>query len=197
MHRLALLVAVLLLPGTAARAHDGHEHPAPGMTMVAEAAEHLVPPDLPVTDRFGRTAGFLERLGGRGPVVIAFVYTNCDGICDISNAILQAAGEIARGDGGAVPTLVSLTIDPVRDTPSVLDAAAGLYAAGEDWLWFTAGTAGTAPLLRSLGVPVTDPEAHEPVFLVGDFCSFRFLRVAGLPDPALLVAEARRRDGCG
>jgi protein SCO1/2 len=197
MRRLSLILAVLLLPGTTVRAHDGHEHVEPGIAMIAEAAEHLVPPDIPVIDRFGRTAGFLERLGGRGPVIIAFIYTNCDGICDISNAILQAAGEIARGDDGAVPTLVSVTIDPARDTPAVLDGAARLYAAGQDWLWLTAGAAGTAPLLRSLGVPVTDPEAHEPVFLIGDFCSFRFLRVTGLSDPELLVAEARRRDGCG
>jgi protein SCO1 len=189
-----LALSAALAPGGAA-SHGTHDH-GNETPMVGTATEHLVVPDLPVADRRGKLEGLVSRLSGRGPVILSFIYTSCDSLCPMANAILQAAREIARSEPGPPVTFVSLTIDPANDTPEVLDATASLYSVGEDWLWLTAGTQGTAPLLASLGTRVVSLESHDPVFLVGDFCSFEFLRVVGLPDPTLLVAEARRLDGC-
>lgn len=198
------LVALALAAG-AAGAHgtmqedmEGHDMSQMTMTpgqMQSNAQETLAPPDIPVTDADGRTEGFVARMRDAGPVIVSFMYTECDTVCDITNGILYGVDqELAGGDDRI--TLVSLSIDPANDTPAALRKTADEFAASPRWLWLTAGQRGTSPLLDSLGVAFDSIETHDPMFLIGDFCSNSFTRVIGIPEPEALIAMARDVPEC-
>lgn len=158
---------------------------------IGAAMEHLAIPDIPVRDRSGRSEGFATRLSRAGPVLIAFSYTSCLSLCPVSHAILGLVDDALAEPGAPALRIITLSLDPARDTPEALDAAARALRASPRWDWLVASPAATPALLASLGVPPGPPEAHEPVFLIGDIASGTFRRLGGLPDPALLIALAR------
>lgn len=168
-----------------------------GHATAADApTELLMPPDIPVTDKEGHTESFVTLLQQRGPVIISFFYTSCESLCDVTNGILYGVDQIVMENGSEPITLVSLSIDPMPDTPAALNANAANFSPSKEWLWLTAGMRGTDPLLDGLGVSFDSIFAHDPMFLVGDFCSFRFTRVIGLPEPAQLIELAREIPEC-
>lgn len=176
-------------------AHPAHADGAAGMQ--SQPVEHLAPPDIPVTDADGHSEGFVTRLQPRGPVIISFFYTGCLSLCDVTNGILYGVDRTIAEDGSAPITLVSLSIDPFNDSPAALRKSAANFTPSDDWLWLTAGLRGTEPLMDGLGVAFDSIMTHDPMFLVGDFCSSEFVRVVGLPDPENLIALARDVPECG
>lgn len=92
-------------------------------------------PEFTLRDQRGRE----RRLSGlRGDwVVVQFLYTRCP----MPEVCPRLAAGFARlqkrfADGGGV-TLVSVTLDPVHDTPEVLSRYAAIWRAGERWLFLT------------------------------------------------------------
>lgn len=164
--------------------------------MQVAPTEHLMAPDLPVTDAAGQSQGFVSLLRPRGPVIVSFMYTNCHSVCDFTNGVLYGVDQ-KLGETGDGITLVSLSIDPARDGPDQLRQTAEEFQASDRWLWLTAGPRGTPPLLDSLGVAFDSIETHDPMFLVGDFCSSEFTRIIGIPDPDALIDLAMRVPECG
>lgn len=180
-----LLVLAAILPGPA-RTHEGHDHP-PVPAQAVFPAERLSPPDLPVTDRFGTTKGFVSRYGGAPMLVVSFTYASCGTVCPLSNAVLaEVQGELTA----AGARIVSLSIDPARDTPALMSASAEQFSAGPSWEWVAGSVPDTRLLMTAFGVPVGPPEAHVPTILVGSLSSGQFTRVVGIPDPASLLAIA-------
>lgn len=188
-------LTALGLIGAAAGAHDMAGHEGAPAQMGGDMQEHLMPPDIPVTDAAGQTTGFVSLLKPQGTVIVSFMYTNCKSICDVTNAVLAGVDQQLEGQDSAI-SLVSLGIDPVNDTPEALRRTAQEFGASPRWMWLTAGMRGTSPLLDSLGVAFDSLETHDPMFLVGDFCSGQFTRIIGIPQPDALIELAREVPGC-
>ncbi len=91
-------------------------------------------PDFSLTERSGRQVGGSEL---RGKVWIAnFIYTHCPDTCPLQSAqMARLQGELAaEGD----VRLVSITVDPERDTLEVLSRYADRFGAAPDrWLFLT------------------------------------------------------------
>lgn len=81
--------------------------------------------DVPLLDQDGRELRLKDDLVGDRIVVMGFVYTSCTTVCPVISAILQKLqkqlGERAGGD----VQLISLSIDPLRDTPSAFTSTPG------------------------------------------------------------------------
>ncbi|NHF72001.1 SCO family protein [Paracoccus xiamenensis] len=199
-HPLIPIAALASLAAFSVHAHGTMQH-ADGsqmqmqMQMQSNTQEQLAPPDIPVTDAAGRTEGFTTRMRNTGPVIVSFMYTNCETVCDITNGILYGVDQDLAGQDDRI-TLVSVAIDPANDTPEALRKTAAEFSASDRWLWLTAGMRGTSPLLDSLGVAFDSIETHDPMFLVGDFCSGAFTRIIGIPEPKALIAMARDVPEC-
>lgn len=95
-------------------------------------------PGFTLTDQLGRTFNSDDI---RGKVAIAtFVYTSCTDICPLLSLQLQQLQERLRQDGllGDRVQLLSFTVDPERDTPTVLRAYAERHRADPDaWRFLT------------------------------------------------------------
>lgn len=107
----------------------------------------------------------------RGTVwAVSFVFTNCKGVCPLISAKLARVRDTLAADGllGTEARLVSITVDPARDTPEVLREYAGHFGGSPPSVWaFLTGS---------------PPEAVRSVIQDG----FRVTAV----DPSILPADA-------
>lgn len=173
----ALLALALAGPVTA---HEKHDHGAVGAERFP--AEQLAP-NVPIVQADGRQANFVDRFGDAGPVVISFTYSSCTTVCPVANAVLSQIQEDLPD-----VTLLTVSIDPSRDTPEVMTHAAEIFESGPNWHWIAASEQGTADLMAAFGIPRGPLEEHDPAFLIGDIASGQFVRVVGLPAPEELAA---------
>jgi protein SCO1 len=96
-------------------------------------------PSFTLTDQSGRRFGS-DDLAGRAALV-NFIYTNCPDTCPLLTANMAQVQNRLRSQGllGSVVQLVSITVDPRRDTPDVLAEYAGRYHADPDAWRFLSG----------------------------------------------------------
>jgi protein SCO1/2 len=88
--------------------------------------------DTVVTDQFGQRHRFLTELIRDRAVVINTMFTVCRGSCPGTSETLQRLREPLGLLFGKRVTLLSLSIDPARDNPEVLQRYADLYGPGRD-----------------------------------------------------------------
>src|SRR6266542_3044640 len=137
--RALVIAAAIALPVLSATALAGLWAIRSTATQRTEAApeqpgDYGQVPAFTLTERSGRP---VTRDQLRGLVwVVDFIYTDCTETCPIQSA------EFARLErefpDAADLRLVSITVDPVHDTPEVLRRYAGRYSADDRW-WFLTG----------------------------------------------------------
>jgi protein SCO1/2 len=118
-------------------------------------------PDFALTDQTGHPFGTREL---RGKVWVAnFIFTSCAGSCPL---LSQKMAEVARRGRHLGPDfhLVSLTVDPERDTPELLAAYAARYGANpHKWSFLT------GPMTTIQGAVVDGFKVGMGKEKVGDF----------------------------
>jgi cytochrome oxidase Cu insertion factor (SCO1/SenC/PrrC family) len=170
-----------------------------GMTGEDEAAPEAAPgPALPpavsvsvkatpLLDQDGRAVRFDRDVVGDKLVVVDFVFTTCTTICPILSAKLARVQEKLGDRLGKEVRLISVSIDPARDTPERLKAYAARFKARAGWSWVTGEPEAVNGLLKGLGAYTADFTAHAPMMLVGDGQTGRWARLNGFPDPDRVV----------
>ncbi len=92
-------------------------------------------PDFSLLERSGRT---LDLADLRGKVWIAnFIYTHCTDTCPLQSARMAELQEDLSGEKDV--RLISITVDPERDTPEVLSQYAERYRADPGRWFFLTG----------------------------------------------------------
>lgn len=181
------LCVLLAMAGTlqagAAQEHAGHHSP-PAWTEGARVRFAAVP----LTDQYGRELRLADAVGER-IVVMGFVYTHCTTVCPVISAILQKVQAQLGERVGAEVGLLSISVDPLRDSPARLLEYSRAYQSGPGWRWLTGEVAAVDEVLRGLGVRSADFASHPPTLLVGDARSGQWTRYYGFTDPAVLVAR--------
>jgi len=84
--------------------------------------------------------------------LLFFGFTNCPDICPLSLAVLAQAKQQLEAANRTAPRIVLVSVDPARDTPSVLRQY--LERFDPQFMGLTASEAALAPLLDALGVSV-------------------------------------------
>lgn len=124
------LCAVLL--GGCKKNEQAFEMMRPPATPTA-LQKHFVIPDFALTERSGKT---LKLADLAGKVWVAdFFYTTCPGTCPMLSSRLSDVQKAL----GSEPDLrlVSISIDPEKDTPEVLKLYAEKFQASDRWLFLT------------------------------------------------------------
>lgn len=92
-------------------------------------------PEFRLVERSGRTVTDADLAGH--PWVANFIFTSCAGVCPTLSASMARLRETLRDTAPDVRS-VSLSVDPARDTPAVLQEYARRYGADENgWLFLT------------------------------------------------------------
>lgn len=122
----ALVLLATVLTGCAGTGSPAHApHLAAGSTLGGPLPQPLA--SLPFTDENGRTV-HLSDFRGR-TVVLQDTLTLCQEHCPIDTATFVGTARAAAADPSLADTVfLSITVDPVRDTPAQLSAYRRLYA---------------------------------------------------------------------
>lgn len=180
-------LSALLLVAAPARA-------TPAQVTLAEAE---------LLDQDGQPVRFPSQVVADQIVVMTFVYTTCTSVCPVLSAIFTKLRDQAGGRLGKQLKLVSLTVDPARDTPARLRAQAEKLGAPAGWTWLTGSKENVDRVLKGLGAYAPDYTNHAPMVLVGDGLRGTWTRLNGFPSPDQILAkvdellEARKQSPAG
>ncbi|WP_233370639.1 SCO family protein [Roseateles cellulosilyticus] len=123
---LACAAVLTLFVATVERLTDGFEHwTFEALRRQQAASGQLRWPAMAVIDAMGRP---LQWPAG-GPVrIVDFIYTNCESVCQSLGAEFFQAQQLIRREAPGV-RLMSVSIDPARDTPPALAGYAARHRA--------------------------------------------------------------------
>jgi len=184
--------------------HDHHQHDAivegeadphaHHRAMLEKPAEPARPADvdlrdLALVDQDGRQVSFVGDVIGDRIVVMDFVYTSCTTICPVLSAVFGQVQERLGDQLGDEVALVSVSVDPVRDTPQRLKAYAARHRAQPGWVWLTGPKTTMDEVLNGLGAYSPNFEDHPAMVLVGDGRTGEWSRFVGFPSPDRLMEQ--------
>jgi protein SCO1/2 len=185
-----LMLGMILCMPRAWSHGDGHEGHHATTAPASVAGKPVRPTDVAVlVDQDGRKLRLAsDALAGK-IVVVSFVYTNCTDICPmVSHTFAQLQESLAPLLEKKV-RLVSLTVDPVRDTPARFKEYAEHFSPKPGWLWLTGDVSNVAQALQAFGIHITKPENHPGQILVGDARSGRWIQLYDIDKPQQVLAK--------
>jgi cytochrome oxidase Cu insertion factor (SCO1/SenC/PrrC family) len=102
-------------------------------------------------------------------VVINFIYTNCQGACPLMTRNLTLVRDMLDGAVGEDIHFVSISLDPLRDTPAAMKKFAQVHNADQDgWLFLTGRPDNVNMVTKRLGTYTDDLEAHSTTLLAAN-----------------------------
>ncbi len=129
----------------------------------------------------GTAVRLVDDVIGERIVVVDFVYTTCTTVCPVLSAVLmQVQGQLGDRLGSEV-ALVSISVDPQRDTPARLKDYAKKMHAGDGWTWLTGEKSVVDEVLKDFGAYTPNFEDHPAMMLVGDASTGEWARFLGFP----------------
>lgn len=153
-------------------------------------------PDVEVLDQHGRKLRFSRDLLAGRTVAVSFVFTSCSSICSPITAGLSSVQRHLQARLGKDIHLVSVTIDPLTDTPQVLAQYGARFGAGAGWTFVTGARTAIERVLAAFGMPAGgDLSDHSPYLYIGNEAARAWTRVHGLSDPKLVAATLERAAG--
>ncbi|MBI3764368.1 MAG: sulfite exporter TauE/SafE family protein [Chloroflexi bacterium] len=179
--------------GSAHGDHAGHME----MSTNADAGFDLDPapaPGFALTDQDGRPVSLRDYHGK--VVVMDFIYTSCTTECPLLTATLRTLQDKLGTDFGRNVALVSITVDPARDTPQVLRAFGERWGADlAGWAFLTGSEADVQSVTKDYAVYVertSDGLSHsETILLIDRHGQLR--SVFGLrADPQIILEKIRQ-----
>ncbi len=184
--RLGLLSALLL----------SHAHPIAAATPAAvpnkpaatgERSAKAYQPNLTLLAHDGRRLRFYDDVLKDRIVLLNTMFTTCAGICPpITNNLLAVQKALAKYLGKEV-MMVSITVDPQTDTPSVLARYVERFQIGPGWLFLTGKPAEVDAVLAKLGDADPDKNRHSGMLLIGDERSHSWRKVPAMAPPTDIV----------
>lgn len=184
-----LLAAMVAIPVAALADEDPHAKHRAMMKQKSQPAESVDVDlrDQPLVNQYGEDVRFVSDVIGDNIVVMDFVYTTCTTICPVLSALFTQVQTKLGDDVGGEIRLVSMSVDPIRDTPQRLKAYSAKHRAGEGWFWLTGAKPSVDDVLTGLGAYTTNFEDHPSMVLIGDGRTGEWKRLFGFPNPDRIV----------
>jgi len=203
---LSLVLALGLISGNSnaeETGHEHHQHEASGdeadphahhKAMMNKPAEPARNTEVDLLDRVlidqdGDEMKFVSDVIGDRIVVMDFVYTSCTTVCPVISAVFGQVQKKLGDQLGDEVVLVSVSVDPIRDTPQRLKAYAATHKAKPGWIWLTGNKRTLDEVLDGLGAYSPNFEDHPAMVLIGDGRSGEWSRFFGFPSPDRLMEQ--------
>jgi protein SCO1/2 len=155
-------------------------------------SEHSYPaPDLDLTDMHGNRVGLADMLKEDRPILLNFIYTTCPTICPVLSATFAQVQQ-DLGDEVSGVRMISITIDPEKDTPSQLRDYAKRYHAGPQWEFYTGRLQDIVKLEKAFDIYRGSKVNHEPVTYLRGAGTDTWVRLDGVASATDIVREYRQ-----
>lgn len=153
-------------------------------------------PSLPraaLIDQDGRSVR-LDELARDRPILLGFFFTGCSTVCPTQTATLRDLQEDLRHDP-APPLLVSVSLDPLGDTPAAIRGYADRFelqlGEASGWLMLTGTADELAKVWRAFDAAPAGANDHAPVFWLARSGSREWTRKSVFAAPAALARALR------
>ena len=187
---LLLMVSVCNVAWAEIGDHDDHKHhmaPEQG-AKTSTYLDDVQIPDVELVNQHGQKVRFYSDLVKDHVVGLSFIYTSCTTICSpIGVNVARLEKVLEQQSPKNDVQIISISIDPVVDTPERLKAWSEKFAPGPRWTLLTGSKTEVDHLLKTLKVFSASIEDHSPFFLIGDDSSGRWTLVNGLAAPTELA----------
>lgn len=192
--RILALLGALALGSGLAHAHDGDHAPAPAAapapappTGTRDAQAYFT--DTPVLDQDGRRLRFYSDVLKDRVVLLNVIFTHCNDACPLITRKLKEVRQNLAPELADQVWFISLSSDPLNDSPEVLKAFAAKHGVeGARWLFLTGDAQDMAMILGRLGHLVPSPEQHSTLLIAGDVANKRWSKIR--PDaPVSAIAQ--------
>ena len=192
-----VLAGCLWILTSVAFAHEGHApqppEPQPAPQAMAsgggtrDAKTWFT--DTVLKDQNGRELRFYSDVLKDKVVMLNVIFTHCTDACPLITRKLREVREAMGPALAAQVTFVSISSDPLNDTPEALKAFAAKQGVdGPNWLFLTGDKANVDLVLGRIGQFLPSPEQQSTQLIAGDVAGKRWSKIR--PDaPAMAIAQ--------
>ena len=149
-------------------------------------------PNVELIRHDGESVRFHDDLIADRVVVLNFMYTTCADVCPLETAKLCEVQEILGPRVGDTVHMISITVDPDRDTPEVLAAYRQQYGVEAGWDFFTGDERDILALRRAFGLFFEDAEDlqdHNISLVIGNASTGQWLKRSPFDNPYVLATQ--------
>jgi len=139
--------------------------------------------DVKLVNQDGQEMRLYSDLLKERTVVIDAMFTSCTGACPVMSATFAKLQEHLGDRLGKDVYMISISVDPVNDTPAKLKEYAARFRARPGWYFLTGSKENVDAALRKLGQWVESREAHQNLFLIGNDRTGLWKKALGLARP--------------
>jgi len=165
------------------------------VTAESSTSEEVIPtsgktlniPDVEVLDQDGNARHFYTDLVKGKTVAVNFIFTNCTTICPPLGATFARVQRELGEKVGKDVYFISVSVDPLTDTPERLKAWGAKFKAGPGWTFVTGNKQEIDRLLRALGASTARREDHTPSVIIGNDDRDVWTRTYGLANASQMV----------
>jgi protein SCO1 len=152
---------------------------APKNTSSANASANYFP-NLTLLTQDNKPVRFYEDLLKNRTVLINFLFTTCKGVCSPMTANLARVQKHLGERVGRDILMISISVDPMTDTPAVLKKFADNFKAQPGWYFLTGEKKNVDWVLYKLGGYVEDKQQHTGVLIIGNEATGQWMKVMAM-----------------
>lgn len=125
-------------------------------------------------------------------VLINFVFTTCQGVCSPMTANLARVQSYLAEQLGRAVLMISISVDPVTDTPERLKAYAEKFKVKPGWYFLTGKKENVDWVLYKLGGYVEDKQTHSSVLIIGNEATGEWMKVHAMANPTEIAGAVTK-----
>lgn len=176
------VTAFFLIAVTPPQPMAANPKPEPPQRLLApqdsEAAKRSYFTDLKLITHEGKEVRFYTDILKDKVVLIHFFYTNCKTVAALQSKVLSDMQSLIGDRLGKDIFLVSITVDPERDTPDKVREYAKVFAARKGWIFLTGKKGNVDWINYKLGNYTEKPEDHAALLLLGNLKTGHWLKAS-------------------
>jgi len=148
--------------------------------------------NIEVIDQDGQRLKFYDDVLKDKVVAINFIFTNCQGACPLMTRHLTLVRDLLGPEVGEKIHFVSISIDPIRDTPAAMKEFAETHQADQAaWRFITGDPDDLAAIVKRLGQYTDDVEAHSTLLLAANVRTAHWTKIPPNVPPNGVVERLR------
>lgn len=176
---------------------DNHgRKPAAGKIIEIQNVQARIP-DVEVFDHRGKRLHLYSDLIKDKVVLLSFFYTTCTYVCAMQGASLAKVQKQLEPLGKNV-FLISISMDPRRDTPDKLKQWGRTFHAGSRWSIVSSDTPEMSQMIKEFtGENIGPKDLHSSTVFLGNDRTGEWLATDGLFGPKALVSFLKKLSDVG
>jgi cytochrome oxidase Cu insertion factor (SCO1/SenC/PrrC family) len=149
-------------------------------------------PNLVLVTQDNQRVHFYDDLLKGKVVLINFIFTTCQGVCSPMTANLAKVQNYLAEHLGKEVVMISISVDPLTDTPERLKKYADSFKVKPGWYFLTGEKKNVDWVLYKLGGFVEDKQQHSTVLIIGNEATGEWMKVIAMANPTEIAGAVTK-----